>query len=430
MTGWEISDEENGDNDQRAEPGEVINGYLSLECAPFNEDAESITVTVSSDDDGIVFINDTFELDAMAAGDVADNAGEPIQFRVADDFLAHPVTFTVTVTAQPGNVTMSSEYEYMIGWPNVLLVDGSANYTAGNVMMELFGFDVLPVADRWDRRENGILTGENINNYHAVIWHGFNNTENYLTAFEEEVLVSYLDAGGTLIFSSTETMANLADHQALAGRLGIELDSSDINQNWVKGYEGDPHFDGTNLFLGAGEGAGFPEKTPSLICAEGAEPVLWYDNAGENAGIAGVKYATDTYKALTIAFPIESIGGVARTDLLDSFMERVWNWTGVPDSAPVVDETSPVEFSVQPVYPNPFNSTVTVPFSVEKTASVRIALYDISGREVQTLLDGVRSAGNHSVSFNAQQTGLSSGIYYVKMTSGNQVSSQKILYLR
>ncbi len=77
-------------------------------------------------------------------------------------------------------------------------------------------------------------------------------------------------------------------------------------------------------------------------------------------------------------------------------------------------------------YPNPFNPATSVTFSLPATMEVRLAVYDALGREVATLIDGVRSAGSHSVQLDAG--GWASGVYfYTLQTEAITVSKHMVL---
>jgi M6 family metalloprotease-like protein len=71
-------------------------------------------------------------------------------------------------------------------------------------------------------------------------------------------------------------------------------------------------------------------------------------------------------------------------------------------------------------YPNPFNPTTTITFDLQKTSLVKLKIYDITGREIQTLINDNRQKGRYSILFNAFN--LASGIYYYKLQAGNFVS--------
>jgi M6 family metalloprotease-like protein len=79
-------------------------------------------------------------------------------------------------------------------------------------------------------------------------------------------------------------------------------------------------------------------------------------------------------------------------------------------------------------YPNPFNPTTTIAFSLPEAGNVHLAVYDYLGREVKVLIDGYRQSGKHEVQFNA--TRLASGVYYYSIQSGNLHAVRKMLLLK
>jgi hypothetical protein len=86
------------------------------------------------------------------------------------------------------------------------------------------------------------------------------------------------------------------------------------------------------------------------------------------------------------------------------------------------------EYSLSQNYPNPFNPTTTINFSIPKSGLVRIKIYDVLGREIRTLVNGEKPAGNYSVQFTGSN--LSSGVYFYRMQSGNYVQTKKLVLLK
>ncbi len=72
-------------------------------------------------------------------------------------------------------------------------------------------------------------------------------------------------------------------------------------------------------------------------------------------------------------------------------------------------------------YPNPFNPTTNIKFVLPFNASVTIKIYDITGREVQTLINEFRSAGSYEIEFNG--SGLASGVYFYEMAAYGNTES-------
>lgn len=98
--------------------------------------------------------------------------------------------------------------------------------------------------------------------------------------------------------------------------------------------------------------------------------------------------------------------------------------SGTPDEAGL-----PTAFELSPIYPNPFNPVATVAYSLPESSTVSLILFDILGRQVQSLVTLQRqSAGNHHVVLDGSN--LASGVYVVRMVAGSFVSSQHVVLLK
>lgn len=88
----------------------------------------------------------------------------------------------------------------------------------------------------------------------------------------------------------------------------------------------------------------------------------------------------------------------------------------------------PTNVQLEANYPNPFNPQTTIPYTLNTTQNVRLAVFDALGREVSVLQDGVQAAGDHRVRFEA--TDLPSGPYLVRISAGGQVDSRILTLLK
>ncbi len=80
-----------------------------------------------------------------------------------------------------------------------------------------------------------------------------------------------------------------------------------------------------------------------------------------------------------------------------------------------VDIISPEHFSLMQNYPNPFNSSTVISYNLPYDCSVKIILYDVSGKQTAVIRDGFLSSGFYRTMFNAGK--ISSGIYFYKLTA-------------
>jgi PKD repeat protein len=88
----------------------------------------------------------------------------------------------------------------------------------------------------------------------------------------------------------------------------------------------------------------------------------------------------------------------------------------------------PARFALAQNYPNPFNPSTTISFTLAVPSHVRLDVFDVRGSRVATLVDREMGAGEHSVPFDAH--GLSSGVYFYRLTAGNMTEMKKMILLR
>lgn len=91
-------------------------------------------------------------------------------------------------------------------------------------------------------------------------------------------------------------------------------------------------------------------------------------------------------------------------------------------------QTAPTEYALYTNYPNPFNPSTNIKFSLPKASNVKLTIYDAIGREVRTLINNELSAGTHTIQWNA--TNLASGIYLYKIEADDYVKVNKMLLLK
>ena len=86
------------------------------------------------------------------------------------------------------------------------------------------------------------------------------------------------------------------------------------------------------------------------------------------------------------------------------------------------------EYYLEQNYPNPFNPNTTINYSIPKRYFVTIKIYDILGREIQTLVNEEEPAGYYKVNFNASK--YSSGVYFYQLKTRDFISTKKMILLK
>src|SRR5690606_27674941 len=99
-----------------------------------------------------------------------------------------------------------------------------------------------------------------------------------------------------------------------------------------------------------------------------------------------------------------------------------------PTSIPKEEPHPEMGIVLHPNYPNPFNPSTVIGFRLSVFGEVRVAVYDILGREIAVLVDGVMPAGDHQVTFDA--AGLASGVYVYKLTANGLSVSRRMTVLK
>jgi hypothetical protein len=102
-------------------------------------------------------------------------------------------------------------------------------------------------------------------------------------------------------------------------------------------------------------------------------------------------------------------------------------WTGIV-GVEREEGTVPETFSLEQNYPNPFNPATKIVYNIPTESKVKIEVFDILGRLVNTLVNETQIAGKYTVDFEASE--LSSGVYVYQLTTQNQILSKKMLLLK
>ena len=116
-------------------------------------------------------------------------------------------------------------------------------------------------------------------------------------------------------------------------------------------------------------------------------------------------------------------------DLTHTELRDIWG----TDLTSTHAETPQSRFSLLQNHPNPFNPSTTISFSLRERGAVSLAVYDVAGRLVRVLIDGVKEAGSHDVAWNGKDSagrGVASGVYFYRLEAGEFIETRKMVLLR
>jgi hypothetical protein len=102
-----------------------------------------------------------------------------------------------------------------------------------------------------------------------------------------------------------------------------------------------------------------------------------------------------------------------------------WSYRGTQPTIVAKEQTIPNLFLLEQNYPNPFNPSTTISYPLPMINHVSLKVYDVLGKEIVTLVNEQQEAGTYQTAFNAK--GLSSGLYFYKITAGTFSQTKKML---
>lgn len=212
----------------------------------------------------------------------------------------------------------------------------------------------------------------------------------------------------------------------------IEIYNSSVSPVDISGYK---------IYDGGGNAGTKPKKefpAGSVIPANGFLVIIVDDTAASGFGLSsgGEKV---WFENATGAI-IDSVDLVAITDTAASFgryPDGSANWQIlIPRTRGVANMLTAVEDEIQQIsefrlnqnYPNPFNPTTTISFTIAATSDVALKVFNVLGKEVATVVNEMKSAGNYSIIFNS--SGLSSGVYFYQLKADNIVLTKKFVLMK
>ncbi len=137
---------------------------------------------------------------------------------------------------------------------------------------------------------------------------------------------------------------------------------------------------------------------------------------------AGDAYIMTPSKETYNFYPVSDTLGILLGDSLIQFTAA--KITGITEEIAQIPET----IDIFQNFPNPFNSSTTINFQISKRDFVSLRIFDILGKEISSLIDGIKEPGRYSVTFSAKS--ISSGIYYYTLKTGGFLKTKKLVYIR
>jgi S-formylglutathione hydrolase FrmB len=139
----------------------------------------------------------------------------------------------------------------------------------------------------------------------------------------------------------------------------------------------------------------------------------------------------DSLDNLGLTYVYQTYNGNHTNQLVNRFNIAFRFLDSVMSQLPVSSEEfthQPESFSLFQNFPNPFNSSSIIKYSIPKTSQVTLKMFNTLGEEIETLVNEEKIAGNYEVNFNANS--LPSGVYFYQLRAEDFVETNKMLYLK
>lgn len=193
---------------------------------------------------------------------------------------------------------------------------------------------------------------------------------------------------------------------------------------------------------------------PTAVGSSRRDTIRLFNPGSTSLVVSGVTTATSTFAPGRTSFTIAPLSSDTLSVLftpgaIQSYSDTLRIASNAPDSPTgvalhgtgdnpnSVEETgTPEIFALDQNYPNPFNPTTQFRYSVAETRHVLLVVYDLLGRQVDVLVNDVRTPGVYTVTWDASRitgaggTGLASGMYYYRLEAGSFVETRKLILLK
>jgi hypothetical protein len=319
---------------------------------------------------------------------------------------------------------------------NLLVVDetrdgNGANINPDDAMVDAFynaALTGLAAWDNWDCATQGLPTLSTLGSYKLVLWHADDFAQNMLQDNLAN-LSGYILGGGKLVLSGWKTASALTTTflDRFAGGITLVYDNSPglIYAEPVAPWNWD------NLYVD-------PAKT--LATWNYYLPYIYTFEGVDNSLLTANMTTTSAGNGNSIAFRYDNNGTLVLFGFPLYFMQpegiRTMLHSLLPalnPALPNADEQVPALKAELSAYPNPFNPSSVISYSLPKTGFADLALYNIKGQLVKTLLSEIAPAGSHTIRFNALDNdgkNIASGVYLMRLKHPNGTITKKITVLK
>lgn len=179
------------------------------------------------------------------------------------------------------------------------------------------------------------------------------------------------------------------------------------------------------------------DPQPAVLLPKGVKVLVSTDDKiFIDAGNLSPNITNDTVAAICKYYYSSSVSMSARFIKFSTTPSGYWTFCdelevgNINTTSVNVQNELPQNFSLSQNYPNPFNPTTIIRYQISASCYVTLKIYDVLGREVETLVNEFKQAGNYYSQFSIRNLQLTSGVYFYTLRTNNYVQTKKMILLR
>jgi len=423
-----------GDENYQFEPGETIRIEVNVERLGvlFPPPAEDVQVRMTTENPHVELVRDVARYGDLHAGERVANQ-EPFLIRVRDDAALSFATLYLTASAVGEPNLARDTIRIPIGRTQVLVVqDGRDRIDRMDWYRTALDQNEV-VYSEYEMYSTPLNFAWRLAQFRTVIWFTGDTKSEFLDRDNLTLIRQFMDRGGNLLLTG-QYIGREIDAAFLEDYFGCRVLQDSITQYIMEGVEGDPVGRGMNILL-LGAGGAMNQRHPATVEATNGVEIFHYPRL-PNRPAGGVRYEIPSTGAKTIflGFGLEGVSGHGGTNTRADVIDAAMQWFGEPTGVKKDSGLRISDFGLDGAYPNPFNSTTTIRYTLPVAGEASLRIFDLSGREVATLVEKRAQqsppsrGGPYAVTWDAGN--MPAGVYVVRLEGAGKAEAKKVVLVR
>lgn len=422
LTIEELAITSDDNNNGRMDAGESIELTLTVSVPEGAEPLENLVAVIECDDEFVTLEVGEVDLPRLEPGDSFSSDETPFVMEISGEATGHTIFITLTVTNDM--IAIDRTFEMVIGIPAVLVVDDDDGQENQDWYLQAVeGMDLG--WQRWETRfagapDQSVLTGHNL-----VIWETGNSSDPIDNDEWHQIDVA-VQGGTSILLTGNRVGDDNRNRVFLRELFGAEHIADSVRADLVAGVQDSPIQEGVQVLLVDNDSPG--NLSPSTMDAvDGSRDLVHYIYNRQVVGVGGVFRVNEENRSrrVYLGFSLESVSDVLTTR--DEIFCQLYNWFTGEGGINPPPGWFPDELTLEPVYPNPFNSSTLISYSTPCASNHVLRIIDLNGREVCGLTNGWIPPGRHQVVWKADN--YPAGVYLAQISIPGTVKLHQKLVL-